>query len=270
MPTWEEFSAKATEKCTARLFLLEHTNFLNRETGLRIAGGVLCFCNSSVLCRTRLQSPLEEWTWDDPGWRLLLLLVLFRGIPKHLQPALILICSTPGSDTSTLPPAPPQPLLLALTSKVILPFPSFKHHRPRINHFQPHRHPGWGSYWEHIPLHLQAAAAPPSAADLALRAFTPLQGWSLNAHSALGGHSAPTWLHETKQLPKTHCDIQGMMGRSISLPWRMKTETWGNLKKKPKTQQQQQTTPHNNQPPFTFLPCEILHGMSCLTHLWER
>lgn len=171
-------------------------------------------------------------------------------------------------------PAPPQPVLLALTSKVILPFPSFKYHRPGIHHCQPYRHPGSGSYWEHIPLHLQAAAAPPSAADLALRAFTPLQGWSLNAHSALGGHSAPTWLHETKQLPKAHWDIQGM-GRSlqsISFPWKMKTETWGNLKKK-KTQNPTtttKTTPHNNQPPFTFLPCEILHGMSCLTHLWER
>lgn len=182
------------------------------------------------------------------------------------------LAQTPALPPGTFPALSGMPVLPALTSKVTLPFPSLKYHRPGINSFQPYRPPVSGSYWEHIPLNLQAAAAPPSATHLALRGCTPLQGWSLNAHSALGGHSASTWLHWTKQLPKTHCDIQDM-GRSlqsISFSWRMQTETWGNLKKKTQNPTTKKPTPHNNRPPFTFLACEILHGMNCLTHLWER
>lgn len=170
-----------------------------------------------------------------------------------------------------------MPVLLALTPKVIPPFPPLKYHRPGINYFQPYRHPVSGSYWEHIPLNSQAAAAPPSAADLASEALLHSRGAAL----------MPTQLQEgilllpdsTRQSNSPKHTVTSRVWEDLCNPsfsWRMKTETWGNLKKKkqphlnPTTTTKKITTSHNNQPPFTFLPCEILHGMSCLTHLWER
>lgn len=84
MPTWEEFSARATEKCTARLLLLEHTNFLKGETDrVRIAGEycvsvvVLCCVGPGYNHPSRSERGMMQdgdchscWYW-------------YSGIPKH-------------------------------------------------------------------------------------------------------------------------------------------------------------------------------------------
>lgn len=247
---------------------------MERLTGLRIAGGVLCFCNSSVLCRTRLQSPFKERTWDDPGWRLPLLLVLLQRYPKapyrqlwfwyvsHFSQISILTARQPYifvQDASAislyiqvntalyfiLVPQTCDKLLLALqaSSVVIL----LRTHPSKLRLCCSTSFCSW-----------------PCSQKLykdSIRGVKPK--YPVNFRKAFCFYLTSLG----KVIPQnTLRDIQGRSLQSTFSSLRMKIQTCRSLKKT----NNHKKTPHNKKPTLYLSSLWNTAFHSCLTHLWER